>query len=122
MASVSDTGRERVTCSARNVDKAANREEERALALGGSGRRLHRRAREGERARARLALALRLLRGRRRFRNRGFLGEEHTFVLAGEQPLELVAVDRLTLDEDHRDLVEVVHVVAEDAERELVRL
>ena len=53
---------------------------------------------------------------------RGLVGEDGGVVLAGEEALELVAVDRLALDEDRGNLVEVVHVLAEDGERLLVCL
>src|SRR5207302_11476226 len=70
-------------------------------ALGWIGRRLHGRAGQREGARARLALALRLL--VRLGRSGGGLGlrEDGRLVLARKQPLELVAVDRLALDQDH---------------------
>ena len=42
--------------------------------------------------------------------------------LAREQPLELVLVDRLALDEELGDLVQLVHVLAEHLARALVRL
>src|SRR5215218_5837264 len=65
------------------------------------GRRLHRRAGEGARdwLRLRSAAALFGLRFRLCLR-RGLVREDAGLVLAGEQPLELVLVDRLALDED----------------------
>src|SRR5205823_3086342 len=82
---------------------------------------LHRRAGKRERPRARLALALRLLL-RLRLLDGLLLREHGRLVLAGEQALELIAVDRLALDQDLRDLVQLVHVLAQDGERKLVRL
>ena len=53
----------------------------------------------------------------------GVLVREHLLLgLAGEQALELVLVDRLALDQDRRDLVQIVHVLAEHLDGELVRL
>ena len=43
------------------------------------------------------------------------LGEDRLLRLAGEQPLELVLVDRLALDQDRRELVQLVHVLAQHA-------
>ena len=57
-----------------------------------------------------LGLGLRLVLGR----------EDGVLALAGEQALELVLVDRLALDQDLRDAVQVVEVLAEHARRELV--
>src|SRR5215212_10600509 len=81
----------------------------RELTLGGFwGRRLHGRARQRERPRLRLGLALRL-RSRLR-RSSGLLVGEDVFLrLARQQPLELVFVDRLALDQDPRELVQLVH-------------
>src|ERR671925_50984 len=66
-------------------------------------RRLERPPGRGERPRRRLReplpLGLRLLLGRRRLL---VLGEDLLLRLAREQPLELVLVDRLALDEDRR--------------------
>src|SRR6266480_6549626 len=82
---------------------------------------LHRRARERERARLRLRQTLRLF-------SRGLglrllvLGEDLLFRRAGEQSLELVLVDRLPLDQDPRDLVQLGHVLLEDGDGELMRL
>src|SRR5438270_9290586 len=90
-------------------------------AFGGIRRGLHGRAGQRERARARLALALRLLLRLRLGRGRLLLGEDARLVLVCEEPLELVAVDRLALDQDLRDAVELLHVLAEHRERELVR-
>src|SRR5256885_6534623 len=86
------------------------------------GRRLHGRAGEREGPRARLALALRLLLRLRRGSGGLLLGEDGRLVLACGEPLELIAVDRLALDEDLGDAVELLHVLAEHRERELVRL
>src|SRR5256714_4763093 len=88
----------------------------------GIRRRLHGRAGQREGARARLALALRLLLRLRLGRGRLLLGEDARLVLACKEPLELVAVDRLALDQDLRDAVQLLHVLAEHRERELVRL
>src|SRR3712207_3003469 len=63
------------------------------------GRRLHRRAGERERPRLRLRRALALLVGRRRRRRGRLLREHRRLVLAREQALELILVDRLALDE-----------------------
>src|SRR5436190_23670241 len=73
--------------------------------------------REGARLRLRRALAL-LLRGRRN--GRRLLGEDRLLRLACDEALELVLVDRLALDEDRRDPVQVVHVLLEDARRAVV--
>src|SRR4051794_26840042 len=90
-------------------------------AFGWIGRRLHGRTGEREGARARLALALRLLL-RLWCRSGGLLlGEDGRLVLACGEPLELIAVDRLALDEDLGDAVELLHVLAEHRQRELVR-
>src|SRR5215470_19580868 len=85
-------------------------------------RALHGRARQWEGARTRaLALGLRL--GLRLVRlRRCLVREDRDLVLAGEQALELILVDRLALDQDRRDLVELVHVLAQHRQRELVRL
>ena len=61
---------------------------------------------------ARLRLGGRLLR----------LDEHGVGRLACEQPLELVLVDRLALDEQLGDLVQLVHVLLEHLDREAVRL
>src|SRR6187402_2875432 len=91
-------------------------------ALGGGrvGRRLHRRAgqRPGRRPEERLLLRVGLL-GRRRGR---LLGEDRLLGLPLEQTLELALVDRLALDEDRRQLVELGHVLAEHRRRLVVRL
>src|SRR5215475_4897379 len=89
-----------------------------ALCLAGLGfRRLHCRAGPGqwEGPTERFPLAIRLGLGL----GRGLLlGREHLLLgLAGEQPLELIFVDRLALDQDLREPVEVVHVLAEHCER-----
>src|SRR4051812_31852779 len=110
-----------------NVGTAAtrlrtNRVAKSALALRGIRRRLHRRAGERERAGARLALALRGLLGSRWLGSHDLFREDRALVLACEEPLELILVDRLALDEDRRDLVQLVHVLTEHGERELVRL
>src|SRR6266516_7598923 len=89
-------------------------------AFGWIGRRLHRRAGEWEGTRARLALALRLLLRLRLSSGGLLLGEDGRLVLACGEPLELIAVDRLALDEDLGDAVELLHVLAEYGERELV--
>ncbi len=47
----------------------------------------------------------------------GLVREDRLGGLAGEQALELVLVDGLALDEELGDLVEVVHVFAENAQR-----
>ena len=74
--------------------------------------RLHRRARERERLR--LRQPLRAL-GGLRLSGSGWrlLDEDVLLGLAGEQPLELVLVDRLALDEDRRQLVQLVDVLLE---------
>src|SRR5262249_13326184 len=88
----------------------------RAFGLG----RLHGRARQREGPRLRqlpaLRLQLLLLLGGLRVQ----LGEHGRLVLAREQALELILVDRLALDEDLRDPVQVVHVLAQHAQSELV--
>src|SRR5438128_10564870 len=84
-------------------------------------RGLHGRAGEREGARPRLALALRLLVRLRLRSGRLLVGEDRRLVLACSQPLELIAVDRLPLDEDLGDAVELLHVLAEHRECELVR-
>src|SRR5918994_3811133 len=78
--------------------------------------RLHRdtRDRAGLRFRGRLALGLAsgLL-----LKRRLLLREDRLLGLAGQQPLELILVDRLAIDQDRRQHVQVVHVLAEDAVR-----
>src|SRR5437588_334706 len=64
-----------------------------------------------------LALGLRRRIGSRR---PGLLGEDALLRLAREQPLELVLVDRLALDEDRRDPVQVLHVLLEHPPRRVV--
>src|SRR3954453_12355891 len=109
-------------CSIGCTSMQPNRGVKALSAFGWVRRRLHRRAGEREGPRARLRVAARLAL-RRRLRDRLFLvREDRCLVLALEQTLELVAIDRLALDEDERDLVEVVDVLAERAERELMRL
>src|SRR5438105_15079848 len=93
-----------------------------ALAGGGFGRRrLQRSPGRGERPRRRLreALSVRL---RLRLGLRGLrLLDEHVLLgLAREQPLELLLVDRLALDEDRGDSVQVVHVLLEHLPRRVV--
>src|SRR5204862_1675333 len=77
-------------------------------------------SRERTRARA-LALGLRLRLRLLRLCGR-LVREDGSLVLAGEQALELILVDRLALDEDRRDLVQLVHVLAQHRQSELVRL
>src|SRR5581483_6203907 len=72
-------------------------------------RRLGERARQRERLRLRLR-ALLALGGR-------LLVEDVLLGLPGEQPLELVLVDRLALDQDRRQPMQLVHVLLEDAVR-----
>src|SRR5262249_36600076 len=83
--------------------------------------RLHGRA-AGQRERPRLDLrpALRLLLGLRRRLRPG--REDRVLGLAGEQSLELILVDRLALDEDLRDPVQVVDVLEEHLARDVVAL
>src|SRR5438128_12495520 len=85
------------------------------LTLGAFGRRrLH--GRPGDRERPGLRLGLALLLGfglGLRLRSQGLLREDRFLVLAGEQPLELILVDRLALDEDQRDPVQLVTVLLE---------
>ena len=69
-----------------------------------------------ERARLRLRAALRLLRRLGRGSGSG-RREDGVFALAGEQPHELVLVDRLALDQDLRDPVQVVDVLEQHARR-----
>src|SRR5712692_1704418 len=93
-----------------------------SLGAGLGVRALHGRAGERERPRLGLRLALRLRglllgRGRRRL-----LREHGGLVLAGEQALELVLVDRLALDQDLRDPMQLLEVLVEHALRRLVRL
>src|SRR5438067_5847948 len=109
-------------CSASHSAQMSRRRFVPGLALGAFGRRgLHGRAGERERARLGLGQALRLF-------SRGLglrllvLGEDLLFRRAGEQSLELVLVDRLPLDQDPRDLVQLGHVLLEDGDGELVRL
>src|SRR3954453_21698120 len=94
----------------------------RSRSLGASGpglRRLHRGARERERLRLRDAAALLGL--RRLLRRSGLrVGEDVVLRVSREQPNELVLVDRLALDEDPRDPVQVVHVLLEHAAGEVV--
>src|SRR6478735_11127732 len=87
-------------------------------ALGWIGRRLHRCTGKREGTRARLALALRLFLRLRCCRGGLLLGEDGRFVFACGEPLELIAVDRLALDEDLGDAVELLHVLAEHRQRE----
>src|SRR5438034_10449452 len=86
------------------------------LALGAFGRRrLH--GRPGDRERPGLGLGLALLLGLGlglRLWRRRLLREDGALVLAGEQALELILVDRLALDEDQRDPVQLVAVHLED--------
>src|SRR5262249_34235849 len=113
---------------ARNARAIAARQAPAGTCPGGLGarrlarRRLHRRARQRERPRLRTRPApavLRRLLGRPR---RGLLREDLVLGLAGEEPLELVLVDRLALDQDRRELVELVHVLLEHARGEVVRV
>src|SRR5436305_1417460 len=92
------------------------------LALGAFRRRgLHGGAWERERPRLRLRRALRLLARLVRLRLLFLLGEDLFLGGAGEQPLELILVDRLALDQDRRDPVKVGHVRLEHRLREVVR-
>src|SRR5204863_2599206 len=102
--------------------RGAGPRQSRRLALGGLGRRrLHGRARDRERPRLRLRLALLLVGGLRRRLLRRVVLEDRLLGLARKQALELLLVDRLTLDEDQRDLVELVDVLLEDDRGVLVR-
>src|SRR6266540_4994458 len=76
--------------------------------------------REGPRLRLRQALPLFL--GRRCFRLRRLLREDGLLALAGGETLELILVDRLALDQDRRDPVQLLHVLLEHAGGALVRL
>src|SRR5712664_3996092 len=93
------------------------------LALGAFGRRrLHGRPGDRERPGLRFGLALLLALGLGlRLGGRGLLREDRFLVLAGEQTLELVLVDRLALDQYQRELVQVVAVLLEDLRRSHVR-
>jgi hypothetical protein len=75
----------------------------------------------GTAAGAAFALGLRLGIGLLRLRG-CLVREDRALVLARQQALELIPVDRLALDQDVRDLVQLVHVRAKHGERELVRL
>src|SRR5437763_1445151 len=93
------------------------------LALVAFGRwRLHRRTGQGEGPRLRLRKSLRLLAWRLRLRLLVFVGEDLLLRRAGEQALELVLVDRLALDQDRRDLVQLGHVLLEHGDGKVVRL
>src|SRR6266496_311313 len=84
-------------------------------------RRLHGRAGQRERARLRLREALRLL-GRCLGLRLLFLREDVFLRATREQALELVLVDRLALDQDRRDLVQLGHVFLEHGDCQLVGL
>src|SRR5919198_2192352 len=94
-----------------------------ASAFRGIWRRLHGRAgqREGPRLRLRLACLLVRRRGLRS-RLRRLLREDRLLGLSGEQPLELLLVDRLALDQDRGYAVQLVHVLAEHLRGRVVRL
>src|SRR5215216_1050869 len=109
-------GRPRTSCSTSGARRAAGAGRSARLGL----RRLHRRARQRERTRLRLRAALRLRLRERLARLLVHFREDLVLRLAREQALELVLVDRLALDQDVRDAVQVVHVLAEHADRELV--
>src|SRR5919202_108885 len=84
-------------------------------------RRLHGGTRKRERARLRLREALRLSLwsfGLRLF----LLCEDLVLGCAREQTLELILVDRLALDQDRRDPVQLGHVALQHADRELMGL
>src|SRR5215218_1706177 len=87
----------------------------------GRRRRLERppRLRERPRLRLREALPLLLLGG---LRLRNLVREDRLLPLPGGQPLELILVDRLALDEDRRDPVQLLHVLLEHTCRAVVRL
>src|SRR5215210_3169671 len=94
-----------------------------ALALRGFGRRrLHGRARQRERPRLRRAPLLLLGGALVARRRRRLVAEDDLLRLALEQPDELVLVDRLALDQDARDPVEVLQVLLERAAGERMRL
>src|SRR6266550_8133767 len=78
-------------------------------------RRLHGRPGDRERPGLRLGLALLLGLGLGLWLDRRRLFSEDRFLFfAGEQPLELILVDGLALDEDQREPVQLVAVLLED--------
>src|SRR5512132_2369156 len=86
------------------------------------GRRLHGRARERAWDRLRLRALATLFGGRLGLVRLRFVGEDARLVLAREQPLELILVDRLPLDQEAGDAVQLVHVRLERRDGQLVRL
>src|SRR5436190_363241 len=94
------------------------------LALRGLGRRRlgERRARERERPWLRLRPRLPLGLGLADRAGRDLLREDIVLGRAGEQPVELILVDRLALDEDRGELVELVEVLVEHGDCAVVRL
>src|SRR5256714_1356526 len=119
----SSSSRASATRASGRPGKPASRQRpENPLALCAFGWRLHGRPGERERPRLRFRLALLLFfRLGRRGRCRRLVGEDVLLGLTGEQTLELILVDRLALDEDHRDPVELFAVLLEHARCRVVR-
>src|SRR5207248_2207518 len=85
----------------------------REVRLGRLGRRLGERARQRERPRRRRRAAAALLLRRLGWGLRLVVGEYLLRWLAGEQALELVLVDRLALDQEPGEHVQLLHVLVE---------